>query len=82
MTEREDHGEGIVPRPEMATSAAVSSPEIEAAALEGDDGWRLYLLLAIREAIEDVVMRAIEAGWTPQMIREEVAYAIDNCEEL
>lgn len=36
----------------------------------------------IREVIEDAVHRALEAGWTPAMIREEMDYALENAEEL
>lgn len=34
----------------------------------------------IRMALEDAVARALEAGFTPEEVREEVAYAIESFE--
>lgn len=35
----------------------------------------------VRMEVEDAVLRALEAGFTPDEIREEVNYAIESAEE-
>jgi hypothetical protein len=35
----------------------------------------------LRSTIEDAVARALEAGWTPNEVREEVDYAIEAFED-